>query len=303
MKALLKFCWTLLLLAIAAGAFYLYAPQDWRAVVKLPPRENQALIAKGSLPPLPGDGAVAPAPEPLSEDPNAPWRKYAAPFEAKAGAALIVLTVSGLGRDEALSQAAIDNLPSGVSLSFSPYGEEQWITAARAKGHEALLDLPSEGASTSAADLGPQGLTTALTEEQNLARLAELLGEGREVVGFAALGGEKFLAARDLIRAVMSDLKARGLAFLDNGLGGDVPSATATALGVAYSKAGQILNLEAGSLAVQLAELERSAITNGKAVAIAPASTQMLEELANWSASLEERGFQLAPVTALIGQE
>src|SRR5256885_2751730 len=70
-----------------------------------------------------------------------PWQRYARPFTAPDARPLVAILVTGLGDDRAVTAAAIAGLPADVTLSFDPKAPElaEWIAAARAFGHEAML--------------------------------------------------------------------------------------------------------------------------------------------------------------------
>ena len=305
MRRLLTLLWVLLLLPVIGLAAYVTAPNEWRLAVGLSARDGEVPVVRARLPALPAEtgASLTPPPQAIAADPTLPWVKYAAPYEAQPGLPLIALVVTGLARDGEATQLAIDTLPAAVSLSFSPYGRplQPWITAARAKGHEALLDLPLEGGGDSLDDeLGPQALMSALPVDQNLERLTWVLGEESELVGLAAIEGARFLSAADLVNPILGAIQARGLLFVDNGGGGATTASAAISLGLPFAKAAKVLSDGPAAFEVQLAELERSAITDGSAVAIIAADPVLLEKLAAWTAALSERGFALVPVSAVI---
>ena len=71
---------------------------------------------------------------------------YARPFDRNDPRPKIAIIVGGLGLGEAVTQAAVDRLPPGVTLAFTPYGSslQGLVSTARAKGHEVLLEVPME---------------------------------------------------------------------------------------------------------------------------------------------------------------
>jgi len=56
--------------------------------------------------------------------------------------------MGGLGVNRGLTQEAIENLPADVTLSFAAHsiGLQDWVDAARADGHEVLIEIPMESA-------------------------------------------------------------------------------------------------------------------------------------------------------------
>src|SRR3546814_11843183 len=124
---------------------------------------------------------------------------------------------SGLGLSDSATQAAIEQLPAAVTLSFSPYarGLERWIALARSRGHEVLIDLPMEPTTFPNEDPGPQALLTGLTPQENLDRLDWVLGRGSAYVGVAGSMGSRFTASRAAIEPLLQAMKQRGLLFVD----------------------------------------------------------------------------------------
>src|SRR5262249_41642783 len=123
--------------------------------VEAPPTPPPApvIAAPPAPPPTPAPRGLAPAPDsalveaspigPLPKigpDGRQPWQVYARPFNAPDNKPLVAVLVTGLGLSSATTEAAIAKLPPEITLSFSPYAEKlgDWLTAARAAGHEAL---------------------------------------------------------------------------------------------------------------------------------------------------------------------
>src|SRR3546814_15008297 len=127
----------------------------------------------------------------------------------------IAVVLTGLGLSYSATQAAIEQLPASVTLSFSPYarGLERWIALARSRGHEVLIDLPMEPTTFPNEDPGPQALLTGLTPQENLDRLDWVLGRGSAYAGVAGSLGSRFTATRAAIEPSLQALKQRGLRY------------------------------------------------------------------------------------------
>ena len=185
------------------------------------PGENQGEQA--------GESASAETPDPANEQqvaiPTIPpaleqlptWERYRQPFNMDDKRPRIAVVLTGLGLSDGATQAAIDQLPAAVTLSFSPYARdlERWIALARSRGHEVMLDLPMEPATFPNEDPGPQGLLVGLSAEENLNRLDWVLSRGSAYVGLAGARGSRFTASRDSVEPVLREVKDRGLIFLD----------------------------------------------------------------------------------------
>ena len=248
----------------------------------------------GELPVIAADGREA-------------WQVYARPFPPGDARPRIAVVLTGLGLSQAATNAAI-GLPGAVSLSFAPYAANlnEWAIRARTAGHEILLDLPTEPQDYPTDDPGPHTLLTSLNPSDNVARLEWLLGRFVGYVGVIDWMGAKFARSAEALRPVLAALKSRGLMV--------VYSRTSEASRV-FELAGQVglaravANAEIDTLASrdaidrQLIALEREARASGYALAVARPYPVTIERLSLWARSLEDRGFVLAPVSAVANRQ
>lgn len=265
-----------------------------------------------ALRPAPDPGLVAPSPRgPLpviGADGRRPWQVYARPFKAPPGQPLIAIVLTELGLNRTVSEAAVANLPGAVTLAFAPYGEDlrDWVAAARADGHEVLLQLPMEPVGYPASDPGPNALFTSLTPSDNLDRLEWLLARFPGYVGVTSYMGSKFTASEADMRPLVQSLRERGLMLVD-GLASprSVAARLAREAGVAVAVATLRLDAEPSAVAIdaRLAELERLARAGGAVLGLGSAYPVTVERVASWSAGLAAKGIALAPVSALVGRQ
>ena len=98
----------------------------------------------------------------------------------------VALLIAGLGRDRIDTVRAITGTPPETSLSFAADTPElsAWIAAARAYGHEALVDLPLDQPASA------DGLAVERTPAENLRRLDALLARAPLAAGIAVSGGD-----------------------------------------------------------------------------------------------------------------
>ena len=277
-----------------------------------------AALAGLTFPP-PRDGSgLAPAPDPgvveeqhgrdlprIGSDGRKPWQVYARPFEDKNDRPRLTIAVVGLGLSQAVTDAAIDRLPGAITLVLDPYGTGLAAVAARARsaGHEVLLALPMESADAPFEDQGSYGLSTALRPEQNLQRLHYLLGSLPGYVGMIGVGGSRYAASADRIRPVLSDLKARGLLYME-GTPEVRPVTMRTAADVGLERVGVDVAIPAGSsgdaIDGRLRQLESMARDRGFGVGLLQAEPVALRQLQRWVAQLDPQQFTLAPVSAVV---
>lgn len=267
--------------------------------------------------PMPAQG-LAPAPDPslveasrfgklprVAPDGRKVWQAYARPFDANDQRPRIAIILGNLGLSGAATEAAIQTLPGTITLSFSPYarGLDHWIALARAAGHEVLLDLPMEPINFPANDPGPETLLTSLTAEQNRTRLRMLLGRVSGYVGVVNHMGSRFTTSQPHLRPVLTELRDRGLLFVDSRSSlRSVAARTATEVQLPRVINNRFIDAEASrdSIDARLAEIERIARVSGYAVGIGQPFPVTLDRLGRWVRDIEDKGFALAPISSLV---
>ena len=237
----------------------------------------------------------------VSDKGEKPLFYYAKPYVHKGNLPTIAIIVSGLGQNKIATEAAI-RLPENFSLSFSPYAKDitNWSQAARVAGHEILLDLPLQPTNFPAADPGPYGLLVEKGIEENTKRLSWIMSRMQGYVGFITPLSEAFSSDDDAFKDVLKQLSARGLMLA-------MPhepakSDTATLLDASktvYAIADTVIDeeLSANSIQAKLLSLEKTASKRGFAIGTAQAYPLTMQQLSQWSADLEKKGFTLVPLT------
>lgn len=259
-------------------------------------------FASSGLPPAPLAGFYAPGPGgPLpiiAQDGRTPAEAYARPFKAN-GRPKVALVIGGLGLNATRTRQAIDTLRPEITLSFSVYSEglQGWIDMARARGHEVLIEAPMEPLDFgSDNDSGPFTLMADAQPPETVKRLEWILSRATGYFGVTNYMGSRFLTVDPAYGAFASSLKARGLAFVDDGgaarRGGGMPRATAER--VIDDK------VSAASIDQQLLALEAGALQRGQALGSGFGFPVTLEKVALWANEVEQRGYQLAPASALM---
>ena len=235
-----------------------------------------------------------------------PWRRFARPFTAPEGKPMIGLLVTGLGNDRAVTAAAIAGLPAEVSLSFNPYAKDlaDWIAAARAFGHEALVDLPLQ--SKARHDTGALGLMIGLNEDETDRRIGAIADLAPAVFGFAGEGGDALLLDDTATALVAREIARRGLAFID--LSGEPMSqmkSAAAETGLAAARGSITLDERPSRTAMteRLAAAAAVAQEQGRVLAVARASPLTVTVLGDWLRRLGDDGPVAAPASALLQRE
>jgi polysaccharide deacetylase 2 family uncharacterized protein YibQ len=284
------------------------APAPPPATAKAPEPEAAEAPAppKAAATQAPKDTQVAALPPP---DPQSPWRRNRQPFNEADPRPRIAVVLTGLGLASKVTEAAIKELPGGITLSFTPYSRKlnQWVALARANGHEVMLDLPMEPTSYPDDDPGPQALLTALSARQNLDRLRWTLDRVTGYVGLAGVMGSRFAASKEHMEPVLEELKGRGLLFLDNRASDrSLAAALAGEIGVPSAVNDRSLDrVQASRVAIdaRLVQVENVARSEGFAVAMGRPYPVTIERLREWAKGLEARGFALAPISALANRQ
>ena len=258
--------------------------------------------AADPLPPAPLSGLHAPGPNgPLpviAANGVTSADAYARPFTPN-GRPKVALVIGGLGLNAAATRQAIDTLPPEITLSFVPYAEglQGWIDLARAAGHEVLLETPMEPQDYPDNDPGPYTLMADAPGQETVRKLEWVLSRATGYFGVTNYLGSRFMASDNGMSAFQSALRGRGLAFIDDGQ-------AARRSGPRRASALKIIDEQLSVDAVdrQLLAIEAGALQNGQALGSGFAYPLTLSQVAKWAESVESRGYQLAPASALTSR-
>lgn len=212
----------------------------------------------------------------------------------------VAILVSGLGLDSALTQQAIDTLPSGVSLSFAPYATdlEKTLQAARADGHDVVLELPMEQGTAPADALGSAALLLSRSAEANMKRLEWILARDAEVDLVTNYLGRTFSADREAMAQLLLALQQRGIAYVDDT---GLARATATTTSVPYAAVAAVLS-PTTKPADLTARLDAARTFGGAETPVIKiyASNTTLTALAAWLDAQGDSGLRLAPLSEVV---
>jgi uncharacterized protein len=271
-----------------------------QAVITIP-SQGQAATQGGGLVAAPiaglhADGPSGPLPV-LSPDGRSVAQLYARPFTPD-GRPKISIIVGGLGLSPKGTRAAIEGLPPEVTLSFVPSTEglQGWIDLARQHGHEVLLEAPMEPLDYPENDPGPYTLMADARPEELVRKLEWVLSRATGYFGVTNYLGSKFVGSETGMAVFGQALRQRGVAFIDDG------SAARRGGGAGRASADKILDEEpsAANIQGQLQSLEGQALAKGQALGAGFAYPVTVSEVARWAATLDGRGYQLAPASALV---
>ena len=255
---------------------------------------NPALIEKTPQGPLPR----------IADNGLSPMRAYGTAIRPD-GKPRIAIVIRGLGISARSTSAAIDGTPPGVTLAFAPYANDvqNWVAAARKKGHEVLLEVPMEPYDFPDSDPGQYTLRTGVGEDTNTKKLVWSLTRFTGYVGITNLLGGKLLSDAGALEPMLTYLNRRGLLFFDNGSAmHSVAPDVAARVGVPFSQATLTVDSIQSAMEIdhRLSDLEAEARSKGSAVGAGFLYPVTLERVANWSRGLSGRGFVLAPISAIV---
>jgi len=274
----------------------------------LPGESYSEVEALDSLPDAPieglyeqGDAGQLPR---ISAAGRAPADAYARPFYNRGNAPTVAVVLGGLGINYTHTINAIEELPPEVTLSFAPHarGLQTWVRRARRDGHEVLIELPLEPFDHGRVRPHSNTLETGLDPQANIERLERVLALASGYFGVINYQGDKFAKDREAVKAMLAGLKARGLAFVEDG---SLPSSeigeVAGEMGARYVGAQRVIDarIDTAAMREELMALEARARQDGRALGTAIAYPLTIDALKAWTESLEDSDVRLAPASAL----
>lgn len=236
-----------------------------------------------------------------------PFDTYSRPA-VTSGRPRIAIIVSGMGLNTESTQQAITSLPEDITFAFAPYGRtlDKTVGSARSEGHEIFLEVPLEPFDYPDNDPGPDTLLTGQPPRDNMARLFKVMSSFGGYAGIINNMGARFTASGADFGPVMEELGARGLGYLDDGSSNrTLAPQLARANRVPFARVAVPVDINPSRAAIDkaLAALEAQAKSAGGAIGIVSALPVSIEAVSEWAAALNERGYDLVPASALMGEE
>lgn len=262
----------------------------------LPPAPISGLTQRTSFGPVPAK----------SPSGKSALTEYSRPFTLPAGKKPVSIIIGGLGINRSLTQRAIDELPADVTLSFAAHsvGLQSWINAARAGGHEVIIEIPMEGESFNAAEPGAnRALRVSNKLPDNRRNLDWLLSRAQGYYAVTNYNGELFLKRADVAAPLLDRLSQTGLGFITDG-SFQTPTLGALAKSVALPfQTGSGLidpNPNKTIIDTNLSNLSVKAQTSDHPVGVGFAYPETIEAVQNWIRGLDASGLVLAPASSAL---
>jgi hypothetical protein len=266
------------------------------------PRSAAGGLVRAPLPGLTEEGPGGPLPV-VGPDGQRPADAYRRPF-VDDGLPRIALIVGGLGWDADGSRRAIAQLPPEVTLGFSAYAPDlqSWIDAARAAGHEVLIELPMEPFDYPENDPGEHTLLTTAGAGANIGRLEWLMSRATGYFAVMNYLGERFLTSEPSLTPVLSEISERGVDMVFDGPAAAPLERAGASAGLRWASADRALDegLSANDVQNQLAQLESLALQNGASLGVGFAYPVVVDQVIAWTQEAERRGYALAPASAVL---
>ena len=237
----------------------------------------------------------------LSSPPPTPQKPVNKPPRAQKAQVAIVMDDLGEDYDAAM---AIAQIPGPIAMAIMPFRAKSAETLALALryGKPALLHMPMEPLGYTGKDPGPDALLLSMSGAQVKETLDKALDAMPGVIGVNNHMGSAFTARADLMTPLLSELKSRGLFFLDSRTTNQSVGMTlAQQMGVRTCARKIFLdNLEEPQAIEQkLLELCRTAHEQGFAIGIGHPYPETIRALQEKLDELGEKNCELAPVSEL----
>ncbi len=235
-----------------------------------------------------------------------PWLVYARPVNQRVlttDTPRIAIVLGGMGLNKRLTEQAIKELPGEVTLAFAPYGKrlQRQINMARRAGHEVMLQLPMEPFGYPAVDPGPKTLLVKDAADVTIKNLRWHMSRFSGYIGIINYMGARFTSQGDGIGHVLSDIKKRGLVYLDDGTSkrSIVPS-LGQVVNAPVRTTNMIIDneLSFNAITASLTHLEQQAANDGFAIGVGSGLALTIDALSSWARDLSSRNIILVPVSA-----
>lgn len=232
-----------------------------------------------------------------------PFDVYARPWSNARGAR-VAIVIGGLAVSQTGTQQAINTLPPEVTLAFASQGNSigRWMTTARQRGHEILMQLPLEPFDYPNINPGQNTLTVDGAGAENAERLHWVLSRTTNYTGVVNYMGGRFVADQSAMQPLLEELGKRGLMFVDDGTSARSASqGVAAAAGTPFAAGDTIIDevQDKGAILKKLDQLEATARAKGFALGSGSAFGVTVDAVTTWVNEARKRGIEIVPVSAV----
>jgi polysaccharide deacetylase 2 family uncharacterized protein YibQ len=230
---------------------------------------------------------------------------YAKPPVAKVGLQpKIAIVIDDLGGEGSISQELLqENLPVTFSiLPFSPNGRVLALEAHR-KGREVILHLPMEPHGYPKIKPGNGALLYKMSEEELFRQLSKDIEAIPYIHGVSNHMGSQLMEDPEKIRIILSEVKRRGLFFLDSRTTPQtVGLQTARSLGLKAAERNVFLDNSTNGKDVkqQLEQLIQISLSTGKAIGIGHPHPSTIQSLKEMIPKIKEKGIEIVSLSDIM---
>lgn len=214
----------------------------------------------------------------------------------------ILLIVTDLGFAQKADARAVNDLPPGVALAYSPFGPDTKASAAdaAAKKRPIIALLPMEPESYPKDDPGPDALLTRNSTTDNQRALKRMLAAVPSATAGMNFMGSRFLEDTESVGMVFDTLEQRKMTYIS------APATLDSAVpGVARARKSPYVNVDIivdgsateNDIREQLGQLESLSRQRGIAVGVVHPLPLTFALLGNWLPTLEGRNLQLVGIS------
>ena len=237
-----------------------------------------------------------------ASDGSTAFAAYSRPFE-DTDKQNLSLVVGGLGIDPDVTRRAIEELPPEITLAFAAHasGLQDYITSARAAGHEVVLEIPLEGARTNVGEPGADRTLRIGQTESNARHIDFLLSRGTGYFAVMPYNGELFLASPNDAKALSERLHTAGLGLLTDGEStADGLSGIASEADLPFRDGSLLIDVVPmpSTVAQNLEDLRARALAGNAPIGFGFAYPQTVDAILAWLPTLER--VELAPASAAM---
>lgn len=241
----------------------------------------------------------------IGSDGRLPWQAYARPTPPMpAGTPRLAVMMIDMGLSERLTGPAFEQLPGQVTMALNGQSPRlaEYVTMARERGHEVVLDIPAEPRFYPEEDPGPTALMTRIGNDENIKRLRSWLAKAPGALGITTLNGTQYVTDAAAMTPVINELKLRGLAWVDTGAERGVGNRLADSLNAATATVNLDLDsvLTPSAIRAQFEKAVGFAREHESVLLVArpyPLTVSLLNELLG---GLPDAGVALVPASALL---
>jgi polysaccharide deacetylase 2 family uncharacterized protein YibQ len=230
---------------------------------------------------------------------------YAKPPAAKVSLQpKIAIVIDDLGGEDSVYQELLqENLPVTFSiLPFSPKGKVLALEAHR-KGREVILHLPMEPHGYPKIKPGNGALLYKMSEEELFRQLSKDIEAIPYIQGVSNHMGSQLMEDPEKIRIILSEVKRRGLFFLDSRTTPQtVGLQTARSLGLKAAERNVFLDNSTNGDDVkrQLEQLIQISLSTGRAIGIGHPHPSTIQSLKEMIPKIKEKGIEIVSLSEIM---